>query len=60
MWVTTQDLPRSAAHLFYTRLHQILDAQDFDGYVEELCRRPDRFAVRARSAFVYCSILSRR
>jgi hypothetical protein len=33
MWVATQDLPRSAAHPFYTRLNQILDEHDFDGYV---------------------------
>jgi transposase len=39
MWVATQDLPRSAAHPFYTRLNQILDEHDFDGYVEELCER---------------------
>jgi hypothetical protein len=39
MWVATQDLPRSAAHPFYTRLNQILNAQDFDGYVEGLCQR---------------------
>src|SRR5262245_46513165 len=39
MWVATQDLPRSAAHPFYTRLNQILDAHDFDEYVERLCRR---------------------
>jgi transposase len=39
MWVATQDLPRSAAHPFYTRLNQILDQQDFDGYVEGLCER---------------------
>jgi transposase len=39
MWVATQDLPRSAAHPFYTRLNQILDRDDFDGYVEELCQR---------------------
>ena len=31
MWVATQDLPRSAAHPFYTRLNQILDQQDFEG-----------------------------
>ena len=31
MWVATQDLPRSAAHPFYTRLNQILDKHDFDG-----------------------------
>jgi transposase len=39
MWVATQDLPRSAAHPFYSRLNHILDAQDFDGYVEGLCQR---------------------
>jgi transposase len=39
MWVATQDLPRSAAHPFYTRLNQILDKADFDGYVESLCQR---------------------
>ena len=35
--VATQDLSRSAAHPFYTRLNQILDRHDFDGYVEGLC-----------------------
>ena len=39
MWVATQDLPRSAAHPFYTRLNQILDERDFDGYVEGLCEQ---------------------
>jgi transposase len=39
MWVATQDLPRSAAHPFYTRLNQLLDKADVDGYVETLCRR---------------------
>jgi transposase len=39
MWVATQDLPRSVAHPFYTRLNQILDKADFDGYVESLCQR---------------------
>ena len=34
-----QDLPRSAAHPFYTRLNQILDEHDFDGFVEGLCQR---------------------
>ena len=38
MWVATQDLPRSAAHPFYTRLNQILDEHDFDGHVEALCQ----------------------
>jgi hypothetical protein len=39
MWVATQDLPRGAAQPFYTRLNQILDQHDFDGYVERLCQR---------------------
>jgi hypothetical protein len=39
MWVATNDLPPSAAHPFYTRLNQILDKHDFDGYVEGLCQR---------------------
>jgi transposase len=39
MWVATHDLPRNAAHPFYTRLNQILDARSFDGYVEGLCER---------------------
>lgn len=39
MWVATQDLPRTAAHPFYTRLNQILDTYEFDGYVERLCQR---------------------
>jgi transposase len=39
IWVATHDLPRSAAHPFYTRLNQILDQQDFDGYVEGICQR---------------------
>ena len=39
MWVATQDLPRSAGDPFYTRLNQILDKYDFDGYIEGLCQR---------------------
>ena len=39
MWVATTDLPRSAAHPFYTRLNQILNEHDFDSYVEGLCQR---------------------
>jgi transposase len=39
MWLATSDLPRSAAHPFYTRLNQILDTHDFDGYVEGLCQQ---------------------
>src|SRR5688500_11043875 len=39
MWVATQDLPRSVAHPFYSRLNQSLEQHDFDGYVEGLCQR---------------------
>jgi len=39
MWVATQNLPRSAAHSFYTRLNQILDEDHFDRHVEGLCQR---------------------
>ena len=39
MWVARTDLPRSAAHPFYTRLNRILDRADFDSYVESLCQR---------------------
>ena len=39
MWVATQDLPRSAAHPFYSRLNQILDEHDFDEYVERVCQQ---------------------
>ena len=39
MWVAAQDLPRSAAHPFYTRLNHILEKADFDGYVESLGQR---------------------
>lgn len=39
MWVATDDLPRTVAHPFYTRLNQILDEHHFDEYVEGLCQR---------------------
>ena len=39
MWVATHDLPRSAAHPFYTRLNQMLNKHDLDGYAEGLCQR---------------------
>ena len=39
MWIATQDLPRSASHPFYSRLNRVLDAADFDRYVEQLCAR---------------------
>jgi transposase len=39
MWGAANDLPRSAGHPFYARLHEILDQHDVDGDVEGLCQR---------------------
>ena len=39
MWVSTSDLPRSAAHPFYHRLNRILDDAGFDAFVEAQCAR---------------------
>ena len=37
--VSTQDLRRSAADPFYTRLNQILEKHDFDGYARRVQAR---------------------
>lgn len=39
LWVATSDLPMSPGHPFYTRLNAVLDAEGFDRFVEDLCRR---------------------
>ena len=39
MWISTSDLPRSAAHPFYHRLNRILDDAGFDAFVEAQCAR---------------------
>src|SRR5215510_10506098 len=39
MWVATSDLPSSPGHPFYTRLNAILEAEGFDQFVEDRCRR---------------------
>jgi hypothetical protein len=33
--VVTNELPRRAVHPFYTRLNQILEQHDVDGYAED-------------------------
>ena len=38
LWVATSELPKSPGHPFYTRLNALLDAHDFDRFVERLCR----------------------
>jgi len=37
LWIATSDLPTSPGHPFYARLNAILDAADFDRFVEGLC-----------------------
>ena len=38
LWIVTADLPQSPAHPFYARLNALLDAQDFDRFVEQKCK----------------------
>ena len=38
LWVATSELPKSPGHPFYTRVNALLDAHDFDPFVEDLCR----------------------
>jgi transposase len=37
LWIAASDLPMSPGHPFYTRLNAILDAAQFDRFVEERC-----------------------
>jgi transposase len=39
LWVATADLPSSPGHPFYTKLNAILDAEGFDRFAEDRCRR---------------------
>jgi transposase len=38
-WIATTELPKTAAHPFYERTNQILDAHHFDRFVEGLCQK---------------------
>jgi hypothetical protein len=37
LFVATADLPRSAGHVFYEKLNELLTSAGFDDYVEALC-----------------------
>ena len=37
LWIATSDLPASPGHPFYARLNALLDAHDFDRFVEGQC-----------------------
>ena len=39
LWVAHTELASAPGHPFYERLNAILDAEGFDGFVEELCAR---------------------
>jgi transposase len=39
LWVATSELPTSPGHPFYARLNALLDAHNFDQFVEGLCRK---------------------
>ena len=38
-WIATAEIATPAAHPFYQRLNQLLDASRFDHCAEQLCRR---------------------
>jgi len=38
LWIATSELPKSPGHPFYARLNALLDAHDFDRFVEGVCR----------------------
>ncbi|MCA2968232.1 MAG: transposase [Acidobacteriaceae bacterium] len=38
MWIAKQELPASAAHPFYTRLNELLDAEEFDEFAAAACK----------------------
>ena len=38
LWVATDDLPKAQGHPFYRRLNALLDAHEFDRFVEGKCR----------------------
>src|ERR1700684_2342632 len=39
LWVATVELPKSPGHPFYTRLNALLDADNFDQFVEGQCAK---------------------
>src|ERR1700675_151257 len=39
LWVAMAKLPKSPGHPFYARLSALLEADDFDGFVEGQCAR---------------------
>jgi hypothetical protein len=58
LWVITNEVVSSPAHVFYDRLNQILDQHHFDQKVERLCTRCFTVEITAVSTFGCGSSLS--
>ena len=39
MWLATEQLPRTAGHVFYDRVNKILAEHGFDDFAEKACQR---------------------
>ena len=39
LWVATEELPRTAGHVFYERVNRVLDEHGFDRFAEDACAR---------------------
>ena len=38
MWLATEQLPRTAGHVFYDRVNKILGERGFDDFAEKACQ----------------------
>src|ERR1700745_2642293 len=48
LWIASSDIVRTPGNVFYERLNAILDQHEFDGRVEQLCRRFDKKSALGR------------
>ena len=39
LWVSAEEMPRTAAHPYYGKVNEVLNQAGFDRAVEQLCRR---------------------
>ena len=39
IWIANGELARSPEHPFYQRLNELLESEEFDAFVEGLCRK---------------------
>ena len=38
LWIAAGDIPQTGGHPFYMQVNKILEAEEFDGFVEKRCR----------------------